>query len=108
MPSDGIDPHVVRAVAVMSGRNSEVSWLAEWLPTQRLSTVLGLLQFAKRTPEVWQSGLRTRVTRTLDISKDGAWRWSEQKEVASLADMDAVLRSELGIPLDRKVPLIAD
>jgi hypothetical protein len=105
---DDLGGSLAEAIRYLSGQQPEWAGLSDWLAGQRPSTAVGLLQFAKRVPAVWNAPGELRLPPTIEVSDDGSWRWSDRLSVASLAQADMKLRELLSIPADRRIPLIAD
>lgn len=99
---------LTRAVQALTGHTEDLSGVASWLGSQRPSKALGLLQFAKEFSPAWSSELEIHLPRTLELRTDGTFEWHAPRKVNSLKEADAELRISLAIPLDRRLPLIAD
>jgi len=97
-----------RAVAALTGRTQELSWVVGWLPSLRPSKALGLLQFAKEYGPEWESELDISLPRVLEMRSDATLGWHAFEEAHSLKEADAAIRRALSIPLDRRIPLLAD
>jgi hypothetical protein len=105
---NGIDPHLAEAIRYFSGQQPTWPGLADWLEDQRPSMAVGLLQFARRTPQVWLRAQPLRLPYTIQVLADGMLRWTDPTLVHSLADADATLRRLMSIPTNQRIPLIAD
>jgi hypothetical protein len=92
----------------LTGRTQELSWVVDWLPSLRPSKALGLLQFAKQYGNEWQKEVEISLPRLLEIRPDRTLKWHVSEKVRSLEQADAAIRTALSIPLDRKIPLLAD
>jgi hypothetical protein len=108
---DDIPDLKIRSVAAilknLLGSKSETNIAAAWFENQRPSTVLGLLQFARRTPK-WSESVVVKTPATLYFDSSGKLAWRESETVSSLEELDSVLRGYLHIPITRRIPLITD
>jgi hypothetical protein len=105
---DELGESLAEAIRYLTGQQPSWAGLPDWLAGQRPSTAVGLLQFAKRVPGVWNAHGEFRLPPLIEVLDDGSWRWSDQLRVASLQEADAKLRELLSIPADRRIPLVAD
>jgi hypothetical protein len=109
-PDDIPDPKIQSVAAILKnllGSKSETNIAAAWLENQRPSTVLGLLQFARRTRK-WSEFVAVKTPATLYLDSSGKLAWRESETVSSLEELDSVLRGYLHIPITRRIPLITD
>jgi hypothetical protein len=98
----------IRAVAALTSRDQDVTWVVNWLHSLRPSKVLGLLQFAGVFGGEWEAEIEVPLPPMLEMESDGTLKWHVAQKARSLKEADAAIRKTLSIPLDRRVPLLAD
>lgn len=94
-------------VQTLRGATDNLPSVAKWLSTQRPSNVLGLIQFAKDKP-TWIAPIDIAVPATLHWDDNRKLAWRSPEKLASLSELDALLRKYLQIPVSRRIPLITD
>jgi len=97
-----------RAVAALTSRTQDLTWVIDWIHSLRPSKALGLLQFAKEYGPEWETAIEVSLPRILEMQSDGTLRWHGDQKANSLKAADAAIRRALSIPLDRRIPLLAD
>jgi tetratricopeptide (TPR) repeat protein len=103
-----LDPESAKAVAVMSGYSSETEWLANWLGTIRPSVALGLLQLGRELSPAWQAAIRVKLPRVMNAEGNVEFTWRNALQAGSLVEADMLLRQQMQVPIDVRVPLLAD
>jgi hypothetical protein len=91
----------------LAGLANNIKELAAWLPTQRASNVVGILQFAAREP-IWETELAIALPKTLFFDEDQQIEWRPHQVASSIKELDSLVRSYLQIPISRRVPLVTD
>ena len=103
---DGLPPELKRGVAALvMGEDSE--FLCSWFVRLRPSRAVGLLQFANRFSKRYEAPFNIQLPSVLNAEQNG-WRWGNALYAGSLAEGNQILRQQIRILNERRLPLIAD
>ena len=104
---NALDGKLSRGVAaLMNGDDQE--FLLGWFANLRPSTAVGVLQLPKKFSKDFGKNVGVKLPRTLEQQSENVWKWGPGLTVASFSEADQVLRKQIGIPIERTIPLIAD
>jgi hypothetical protein len=95
-------------VRVLTGDMTEFDRFVKAFVGLRPSRALGLLQFSLGDIRTMRLPSALPLPRTLHLGANGRLEWRELSPAASFAAADTALRGALGIPLERRLPLLAD
>ena len=101
-------PESVRATVKSFVTFDDPTGLRERIAQGRPTAVCGLLQFARQYNEQFHEEFTLTLPRTLVEGDDGTWMWGEVVTARSLEEAERLLRRQLAMPMERRVPLLAD
>jgi tetratricopeptide (TPR) repeat protein len=105
---EALDNHYRRGLMALL-KGDEDDHLRSWFAQLRPSVAVGVLQMARDFSAHFERTAQIKLPRTLEPDDcDWKWRWSVPTTAHSLSEADKSLRQSLGIPPDRRIPLIAD
>ncbi|MGA3083142.1 MAG: hypothetical protein ABSD44_17465 [Terracidiphilus sp.] len=103
-----LDVKLASIVHALAGHQHNTENLSTVLASLRPSSIVGLLQFAKEFGRNATPIAQIVIPETLCVSDGTKLSWHSMENVKSLAEGNEVLRARLGIPLQLRVPLLAD
>jgi hypothetical protein len=103
-----LDAKLASIVRALAGHQHNTENLSTALASLRPSSIVGLLQFAKEFGRDATPIAQIAIPETLCVSEGTKFSWHNMENVKSLAEGNEVLRTRLGIPLQLRVPLLAD
>jgi len=103
-----LDNGLARIVRALAGHQHNTESLCTALANLRPSLVIGLLQFAEQFGNWVRPEAQVAIPGTLCVIDGTVFSWQDTINVKSLAEGNGVLRARLGIPLQLRVPLLAD
>lgn len=74
----------------------------------RPSTALGLLQFTALNPGLCDVPASIMLPKTLELCQDNILAWRAEQNVGTLNEAQLVLRANVGVSSDRRIPLLPD
>jgi hypothetical protein len=102
------DHRLAKLVAILQGADRDVVWLQRTFSSLRPSLAAGLLQFARENVGLYRAPLAMSLPRVLHWRDDGCLEWRTGLTAGSLEEADHMLREHLAVPIERRIPLLAD
>ena len=103
-----LDGKLASIVHMLVGHKQNSENLSKAFAHLRPSLVIGLLQFAEEFGNGAAQVAQIAIPGTLCVSDGTNFSWQCTENVGSFAEANEVLRARLGVPLQLRVPLLAD
>lgn len=98
---------LARIVRILIGSEAAGDWLTNRFSQLRPSVAIGLLQFWKRFGDA-SKGSEVKLPPVLEVTGSASLIWRQAEGTVDLRKADEILRAACSIPVDLRVPLIAD
>ena len=89
----------------LTGTSGDLADIKQLLREERPGRALGLLQFARGNPAVLDHELEIEMFPLIEVM-DGRWRLKTELRARSLREADQLLRKEMGVGPDQRIPLL--
>lgn len=99
---------LLKAIKTIVGLENDLDWLSDWMGRSKPSVVLGTLQFQRFRNKSARKEMKLPLPRMMAITETKILALLPSQNASSLDEADELLRSQIGIEKNVRVPLIAD